>query len=125
MKRLLPVGTILKNVYLEVTEQNRFTHGRQIGTYPLLLSIPFTTNINVFKDVMVVDYGFRSLSVLPIPLKINQYSKKTLYYLPNFGKKRSEKIYQNKPYSDLSDFKENLDEQSIIDLYEKYLSFEN
>ena len=46
LKRLLPVGTILKNVFLEVTEQDRFTHGRQIGTYPLLLTIPFITDIN-------------------------------------------------------------------------------
>ena len=126
LKRLLPVGTIVKNVYMEVMEQDRFTHGRQIGTYPLLLTVPFSdkTLVNTFADVMVVDYGYRSLSVLPVPLQINKFSKKTFNYLPNFGKKRSERMYQHLPYENLEAFKNNLDDPTIISFYENHLHFD-
>ena len=122
LKRLAPIGTILKNVYLE-THENQFTHGRQIGTYALLLTVPYTTPINTFADVMVVDYGYRSLSVLPIPLQINQYSKKVVEYLPNFGKKRAERVFKSMPYKDLETFKQKLDDASVIKEYEQFLSF--
>ena len=124
LKRLVPIGTVLRKVYMEKHENN-FTHGRQIGTYPLLLTSPFNTSIDTFTDVMVVDYGFRSLSVLPIPFTINHYSKKTLTYLPNFGKKRAEKIYHRLPYSNLDSFRKDLDDPSIIQSFENYLTFDN
>ena len=122
LRQLAPVGTILKNVYMETYEQN-FTHGRQIGTYSLLLTVPFQTPINKFADVMVVDYGFRSLSVLPLPLEINTYSKKSLTYLPNIGKKRAETLYQALPLPNVQAFVEKLDDTKGLDLYKEHLKF--
>ncbi len=122
LKRVAPKGTVLKNVYMEVHDQN-FTHGRQIGTYSLLLTVPFKTEINKFTDVMVVDHGFRSLSILPIPIDINTYDKKSLSYLPNFGRKRAEKIYQNQPYSSIDELRKQLDDSTIIKSYEEFFKF--
>jgi radical SAM superfamily enzyme with C-terminal helix-hairpin-helix motif len=123
LKRLAPIGTILKNVYMESYEKE-FTHGRQIGTYSLLLTTPYKAEINKFTDVMVVDYGFRSLSVLPIPLKLNTYSRKIFQYLPNIGSKRAEKIHRKLPYKNLDAFKNELDDPEIITKYSEFLSFE-
>ena len=104
--------------------EKEFTHGRQIGSYPLLLTSPYKIEINKFTDVMVVDYGFRSLSVIPLPITINSYSKKILCYLPNFGKKRAEKVAQNIPYKNMEEFKEKLDDTSIIKVYEEFIKFD-
>lgn len=122
LRKVVPKGTILKNVFMEVHEQN-FTHGRQIGTYSLLLTVPFKTEIDKFKDVMVVDHGYRSLSVLPVPIELNSYNKKSLSYLPNFGKKRAEKTFKSLPFKNLDEFKKNLDDVSIIKNYEEHLKF--
>lgn len=116
LKQIVPIGRILKAVYMEKHDKI-FTHGRQIGSYPILMSIPFLVPLDRFNDVMVVGHGFRSISVLPIPIQINLLEKKNLSLLPGFGKKRGNKIHLNKPYNNFEELKNIIDDKTIFDKY--------
>ncbi|GAH90388.1 unnamed protein product, partial [marine sediment metagenome] len=59
LKRLIPPGTILKDVFTEVYD-GKLTFGRQLGSYPLLVGIPGVFPLDRFFDVNIVDYGYRS-----------------------------------------------------------------
>ncbi len=61
LKRILPKGTILRNVLVEVKENNLY-FGRQLGTYPILVGIKGNANVGEFIDIKVVDYGKRSIT---------------------------------------------------------------
>ncbi len=60
LKKLVPVGTILKNVRTEIHDGNT-TFGRQIGTYPLIVGIKKKLPLNEFYDVKVVGHMLRSI----------------------------------------------------------------
>ncbi|WP_457611820.1 radical SAM protein [Methanocaldococcus sp.] len=61
LKRVVPKGTILKDVFIEVKKDNIY-FGRQFGTYPLLVGIKDNVKLKNFYDVEVVDYGKRSIT---------------------------------------------------------------
>lgn len=70
LERIVPYGTILRNVYLELNNGN-ITFGRQIGSYPLIVGIPYKTRIERFQDIFVIGYGFRSITGITYPFNIN------------------------------------------------------
>ncbi|HIP17034.1 MAG TPA: radical SAM protein [Methanothermococcus okinawensis] len=64
LKRVIPKGTILKEVFIELKKKNLY-FGRQFGTYPILVGIKgenLNLNLKSFVDVKVVDYGRRSIT---------------------------------------------------------------
>ncbi|WP_423792313.1 radical SAM protein [Methanocaldococcus indicus] len=65
LKRVVPKGTILKDVLIEKKDKNLY-FGRQLGSYPILVGIKGNVNIGEFVDVKVVDYGYRSITGVPI-----------------------------------------------------------
>ena len=103
LKRLVPVGTILREVRAEVFD-NGLTYGRQIGSYPLIVGIPKELELNRFYDVLIVGHGFRSITGVPIPINVNGESSKVLGYLPGIGKKKVARILAKRPFKSKEEF---------------------
>ncbi|WP_456418779.1 radical SAM protein [Methanocaldococcus infernus] len=61
LRRVVPRGTILKDVFMEVKKDNLY-FGRQFGSYPLLVGVKDKVELGKFYDVKVVDYGMRSIT---------------------------------------------------------------
>lgn len=95
LQKLLPYGSVLKNVYLEINVGNS-TYGRQIGSYPILIYLPYKTSINKFVDVRIYDHGYRSVSAIEYPLNINKTGFTMLKNIPFIGKKIAAKLVRNK-----------------------------
>ena len=117
LKRLVPVGTILREVRAEVFD-NGLTYGRQIGSYPLIVGIPKEIELNKLYNVVIVGHGFRSITGIPIPVNINTESSKMLSYLPGLGKKRIIKILAQRPFKNKEEFLKMLDPRER-EFYEK------
>ena len=80
LTRVFPVGTVLRDVLIEVSGTVSF--GRQMGTYPILCGIPMQVPVGTVMDVTVVSYGQRSVTALPVPIEINRLSASALKWLP-------------------------------------------
>ena len=106
------MGSVLKDVYSEKYD-GKLTFGRQIGSYPLLVGIPGVHQLNKFWDVCVVDYGFRSVTALPYPVKINNASSVVIEALPGVGKKRAFRIIKNRPFKNQDDFLACFDDSDV------------
>lgn len=96
LKRVVPVGTLVRDVRLELREGN-VTFGRQIASYPLLVGIPADLQIGTVVDAKVVSHGYRSITAVPYPLDVNSVSVKTLESLPCVGKSRAAKLAAARP----------------------------
>jgi radical SAM superfamily enzyme with C-terminal helix-hairpin-helix motif len=121
LKRILPRGTVLKDVFAE-KHDGKLTFGRQVGSYPLLIGIPGIYPLNKFLDVKIIDYGFRSITAIPFPLNINTAPRQTIEALPNIGKKRAIRILAKRPFKDKKQLVNALDEPSVIDNLLNFIS---
>jgi len=123
LERILPTGTVVTNVYTEKYE-GKLTFSRQLGSYPLLIGVPGIHPLHHFVDVKVVDYGYRSITAVPYPLKINTASRETIEAIPGIGKKRAIRILAQRPFADKDQFLESLDDPELGRNLFNYLSFE-
>ena len=96
MKRLLPIGTIMKGVFME-TSAGRTSFGRQIGSYPLLVGVPHTVEEGSFADVIMTDMGARSVTGVTVPIRICSMSLGDLQAVPGIGRKRAASIVRSRP----------------------------
>ncbi|NJE84661.1 radical SAM protein [Thermococcus sp. CX2] len=103
LKRVVPVGTVLRDVRAEVYD-NGLTYGRQIGSYPLIVGIPKEVELNRFYDVVIVGHGFRSITGIPVPINVNTESPKVLQQIPGIGKKKVVKLLSRRPFSSKDEF---------------------
>lgn len=123
LERLVPVGTVLRSVYTEMRE-GKVTFGRQIGTYPLLVGIPHPVELERFYDVTVVGHGFRSISAVEHPLKVNSCHISAMEALPGLGRKRAIRLFRARPLKDHDDLRKALDDPRVADSVLPFLSFE-
>jgi radical SAM superfamily enzyme with C-terminal helix-hairpin-helix motif len=102
LRRVVPVGTVLKDVFMEVEDtkstQRVLTFGRQFGTYPLLIAVPAQLQLNRFYDILVTGHGFRSVTGIPYPVNINTAAVSVLKELPGLNKSMAEELILKKPY---------------------------
>lgn len=63
LKRLVPVGTVLKDVRSEIYDGNT-TFCRQIGTYPLIIGVRERLTLNKFYNLKVIDHMLRSVTAV-------------------------------------------------------------
>jgi radical SAM superfamily enzyme with C-terminal helix-hairpin-helix motif len=91
IRRVAPHGTVLRNAFVEVEEGNSYLL-RQLGTYPLLCQMPTGSDRHTRTDVMVVDHGPRSLTVLPYPFRPHYASLAQWRAVPGIGAKRAARI---------------------------------
>ena len=102
LRRVYPVGTILRDVRIEVSGELSF--GRQPGSYPILAGIPVNLPARIVIDAVVVDWGMRSITALPLPLNVNTMAASVLRWMPGVGKKRVAAIIAKRPFADVASF---------------------
>jgi len=108
LKKIVPEGTVLSSVFLEI-KIGKKVFGRQIGSYPLLVCLPYEREINKFVDVKIVDHGYRSVTGVEYPLNINKASMKSLECLPFIGSRRARRILYNRPFKTFDEIKKYID----------------
>ncbi len=103
LKRVFPAGMVLKDVLIEVSGELSF--GRQMGSYPILIGLPLRLDVRTVTDAVVVDWGSRSITALPVPVRINQLPATALRWLPGVGKKRVAAVVAKRPFMDLEAYR--------------------
>lgn len=123
LQRVVPPGTLLKDVYAEIYE-GKLTFARQLGSYPLLVGIPGVYPLHKFYTVKIVQYGYRSLTGVPYPLDINTASRETLEAVPGVGKKRAIRILAKRPFSTTQEFINALDDPGVAHTIQNYIQLD-
>lgn len=123
LEKTIPKKTILTDVITELLK-GKTTFGRQLGSYPILIGIPGVYPLHETFDVCILDHGYRSITGIPFPLKINTCPREALEYLPGIGKKRAIRILRNRPFFSEKDFNKVLDDPHVIADIIPLLSFE-
>ncbi|MEO2068249.1 MAG: radical SAM protein [Desulfurobacteriaceae bacterium] len=116
MRKVFPVGTVIKNVLLEAYDGGH-TLGRQIGSYPILVRIPERYDLFTTKDVIVVGHRERSVIGIPVPIDINSISHKLLSFLPGISKNLATEIVLKRP------FKNNIELLSLFPQLERFTKY--
>ena len=114
LERVAPYGTILRDVYTEIHDGN-VTFGRQIGSYPLLVGIPYKVDLDGFVDVFVTGWGYRSITGITYPFDINSMPMSALEALPGIGRKRASKIVMERPLSGFDDLLRVVEDPNVVD----------
>ena len=65
LQRVIPLGTILNNVYTE-THQGNITFARQFGTYPIIVGIKGRLSLGEKISVKVTGHMLRSITAEPV-----------------------------------------------------------
>ncbi|MBR4227186.1 MAG: radical SAM protein [Candidatus Methanomethylophilaceae archaeon] len=123
LERIVPYGTVLKDVYMELNDGN-VTFGRQIGSYPLLVGIPYRMETERFCDVFITGWGYRSITGVEHPFRINSMPLSALEALPGIGRKRAARLVLERPFRDPEDLGRAIDDPSVIDRLRSLVSFE-
>ena len=122
LRRVVPEGTVLRDVYLEIRE-GHVSYGRQIGTYPILIGLPYDAPLDRFVDVRVVSHGQRSLTAVEYPLDINAASLAAISSLPGIGAKRAARIVRARPFSSFPALASSLDDPGVAERVAPFLRF--
>ena len=121
LKKILPVKTILRDIYMELNIGN-VTFGRQIGTYPLLVGVPYKTILNRFVDVKITDYGERSVTGVEYPLSLNHTGYRQLCTIPGISKKMAARILRARPINDVESLKKCInDERTVREIMDYFI----
>ncbi len=118
LKRVFPFGRVIRHVYAEKHDGNA-TLCRQVGTYPITCYVPKIMPLYQYYDLVVVNYGFRSLTCLENPIKLIKLSQKELEAIDGIGKKRAIAIQSFQPQSQLEWMEMESEIQDIRLLLEK------
>ncbi len=123
LERMVPQGRVLRRVFTELRDGNT-TFGRQIGSYPLLVGIPYPVEVGKYIDVKVVGWGYRSITAIEYPLRINSCSLKALEALPGVGRKRAIRLFRKRPMKGMSDLAAALDDPKVARELEDLVTFD-
>ena len=103
LRLVFPQGTILTGVIIEQPGQISF--GRQMGSYPILVGVPMMLEAGSVIDVVVVDWGSRSLTGLPVPFRINALPPQVIKWIPGLGKTVKAKLLAKRPFKNIDEFR--------------------
>ena len=123
LERIIPKGTILKDVLAEKIT-GKITFCRQLGTYPILVGVPYIVELDNFYNVLVTDFGYRSITGFITPFSINTVSLKAISGLPGIGKKRASKLVANRPFKNFVELQNLIDDKSVLQPLEKHIRFD-
>ena len=121
LRRTVPEGTVLRDVYLEMREGHH-AFGRQVATYGLLVGLPYDVPLNRFVDATVIGHGQRSITAIEHPFDVNTASMRAISALPGIGAKRAARIIRGRPFHSWGDFVAVLDEPAVADRLAPYVS---
>ena len=114
LQKVFPVGTVLRDIIIEVSGDLSF--GRQIGSYPILAGIPVKLPARTILDVVVVDWGMRSVTARPAPVRINDLPVSALKWLPGVGKKNVARIIAKRPFATTEEYQKIVGKSPLDDL---------
>lgn len=97
LERVAPDGRILRGVHTELREGGR-TFGRQTGSYPLLVWLPYAFDLGEKVDVWISGRGPRSVKGVVHPTDANTATLSMLGAISGIGKKRAMAIVRNRPF---------------------------
>ncbi len=120
LRRVVPEGTVLRDVFLEMHE-GHVTYGRQIGTYPVLVGLPYDLEAGRFTDVKITSQGERSVTGVEFPLDVNRASLRALEALPGVGSKRAARILRHRPFRTLAELAAALDDTAVARRVEPFV----
>ncbi|MCE5295702.1 MAG: radical SAM protein, partial [Euryarchaeota archaeon] len=123
LMRMVPQGTLMTGIFTELKE-GKVTFGRQIGTYPLLVGFAHPVELSRFYDAKIVGWGFRSITAIEYPLRINSCHISAIESLPDVGRKRAMRVFRAVPFKGPEDFVASLDDPALGRSLLEYLSFE-
>ncbi|TFG10418.1 radical SAM protein [Candidatus Thorarchaeota archaeon] len=107
LQRVAPAGTIIRSAFLE-KERGKNSLLRPLASYPLLCHMPGRPATSV-TDVVVIDHGPRSVTVLPHPFPINSASMSQLSAISGIGSRRAARLKLGTPWRDISHLHSELD----------------
>jgi radical SAM superfamily enzyme with C-terminal helix-hairpin-helix motif len=90
-----------------------------MGSYPILVGLPVRLFERSIIDAVVVDWGMRSVTALPIPIEINTLPATALKWLPGIGKKKVASVLMKRPFKNLDAYRK-VHGSSPIDLLLKF-----
>lgn len=122
LERVAPYGTVLRRVYMELHDGNT-TFGRQIGSYPLLVGVPYKVDLEEFRDVFVTDWGHRSVTGVTCPFDVNSMPMSALEALPGIGRRRAQRIAAGRPFDDADDLLRAVEDPGVIEHLRGLLAF--
>jgi len=122
LERTVPAGTVLRDVYAEMHDGG-ITFGRQSGSYPILVGIPYQVELDKRYDVIVTEWGYRSVTGLTYPFDINSMPMSALQALPGIGKKRAAALAVKRPFKDYDDLSRAVDDPNVIETLRDLVSF--
>lgn len=98
LRRLVPPGSILRNLYVERYDPRLgVTFARQAGSYPLVAELPCRLRPPDVVDVAVYGYAGRSVRALPLPLDANRAPLSMLAKL--LGRRAAAEVVSSRPVS--------------------------
>ena len=123
LERIVPDSTILTSVYTELREGGR-TFGRQIGTYPLLIGLPYPYEIGTWVNVAVTGRGPKSVIGIVHPTPVNSSSLSMLEAVPGIGKRRAMAIVRGRPFTNEHELRALLGDDAVARSAMKLLSID-
>lgn len=121
LQRVYPIGTVLKDVYME-TRDGHTTFGRPIGSYPILVGIPYEVPLETYHDVVVSDHGYRSITGFVTPFPVHAAGTKMWQALPGIGKKRAVTLKMSPP-ADADAFARMVEDPDVAQALTRHLAF--
>jgi len=104
LAKVVPDGAVLTRVYTELAEGGR-TFGRQVGTYPILVGLPYRVDIGRWVDVAVTGRGPKSVMGMVHPTAVNSATLSMLEAVPGIGRRRAMAIVRGRPYRTQDDLR--------------------
>jgi radical SAM superfamily enzyme with C-terminal helix-hairpin-helix motif len=122
LRRVASSGTVLTDAYTELYRGN-LTYARQIGTYPILIGVPYRLGLGRFVDVKVTAHGSRSLTAVEHPLDINACLMAALESIPGVGRRRAARIVRARPISTKEELVKALGHEDVSKRVTEYVIF--
>jgi radical SAM superfamily enzyme with C-terminal helix-hairpin-helix motif len=124
LERLIPDGVVLRSVYTEIGEGGR-TFGRQVGTYPILVGLPYRVATGSWLDVAVTGRGPKSVYGIMHPTPVNSATLSMLEAIPGIGRRRAMAIVRGRPYRTLDRLWEVLGDDSSLKVAREHLTLDD
>lgn len=113
LEKLLPDRTVLTSVYTELRQGGR-TFGRQVGSYPILVDIPYPVEVGRWVDIAVTGRGQRSVTGIVHPTDANTATLSMLGAVQGIGRRRAMAIVRKRPFRDASELWAIFDEPKAL-----------
>lgn len=122
LESMIPFGTVLKGVYAEIRDGNT-TFGRQSGSYPLLVGVPYRLDLGRRYDIAVTGWGYRSVTGVEFPFDVDSAPMSALTALPGIGRRRAAAIVARRPLGSFERFAETVGDGTVSERLREIVTF--